>query len=324
MSPKVVNDRVVSLATSQHGVVARRQLSRAGLSDSAIALAVRRGRLLRLHQGVYAVGHRALTAQGWWMAAVLACGDGAVLSHATAGAAWDLRSSNTALIHVIVPTAGGRARHRGLRIHRRPDLRSDETTHLGAIPITTPARTLLDLAARLPRPALERALERAEAQRIVDHADLTTLLLRRRSQPGARKLASLEITDEPALTRSELEDRFLELLPRHDLPRPLTNHRVLDYEVDFVWPERRLIVETDGHRHHGTRQAFERDRRRDARLQRAGYAVLRFTYRQVIEAPEETVATVRELLRQRARHETGSTAQHGGQVARNRGARTPA
>ena len=166
------------------------------------------------------------------------------------------------------------------------------------IPVTSPARTLLDLAAVVPPDAVERAVERAEALRIFDLGAILRLLSDNPRHPGRRALAgALEhYWEVPTPTRSELEDLFLDLCTRHGLPRPVVNARVCGYEVDFLWREQRVIVETDGHTTHGTRAAFERDRARDARLVAAGYRVVRFTYRQVTEASEDVVAVLHSLL----------------------------
>src|SRR3954471_9971641 len=156
-APHRVDREIARLAMRQHGVVARRQLRALGLSNAAVAHRVAAGRLHRVHHGVYAVGHRLLAPRGWWLAAVLACGPGAVLSDASAAALWGLRPSAPIRPDVSVRTSAGRARP-GVRIHRRAGLRPDETTTCDGIPVTTPARTVLDLAARLPPRALERVL----------------------------------------------------------------------------------------------------------------------------------------------------------------------
>lgn len=178
-------------------------------------------------------------------------------------------------------------------------LRTDRTA-LGALPVTTPARTLLDVAGLVSPRVLERLLEQAEILRLVDRAELATWLDRRRGARAAKRLgAALAATAEPGVTRSDLEAALLELLHRHRIPRPLVNHRLGPYEVDFLWPEARLVVETDGRRHHGTAAAFERDRARDARLAVAGYQVMRFTYRQVTREPHRTAEAVRAVLERR-------------------------
>lgn len=209
--------------------------------------------------------------------------------------------SHAARIDVTLPNLNGRRQRRGLRFHwHRDPLAPDEVTRLGPIPITTPARSLLDLAAVLSTRAVEQALEQAEILRLLDHAELAALLVRRHNQPGAAKLRAIASAfAEPTKTRSELEDYFLELLERCSLPTPLVNHHVLGYEVDFLWPDRRLVVEADGRGTHLTPQAFERDRHRDVKLKIAGYDVARFTYRQIVYDFEHVADAVRAVLTHR-------------------------
>jgi len=294
-----VDRAIASLASRQHGVVSRRQLRALGLRDSAITDRSARGRLHRVHRGVYAVGHPLLTARGRWMGAVLACGPRAALSHASAAALWELRPSAAVIVDVTVPGSGSRARP-GLHIHRAGVI---ETTVHDGIPVTTPARTILDLAATLPRRPLERLLDRAESARLTDVVALDALARAHPGHHGAKKLLDALHDHAPGttLTRSELEERFLELCRDHGLPRPRVNHHVEGRERDFVFPGHRLVVETDGWRHHHSREAFEQDRLRDAELARAGYRTLRFTHRRLAEAPGEVAATVGAVLRSPAR-----------------------
>jgi predicted transcriptional regulator of viral defense system len=179
---------IAALATRQHGVVARRQLTALGLNKSAIAHRVHAGRLHRVHRAVYAVGHFLMTTRGRWMAAALACAPRAWVGHAAAAALWDLRASQASTIDVLVLSAAGRARHPGLRIHRVPSLRPGEVTVHEGIPVTTPGRTLLDLAAMRPPRELERALDRAEMLRIVDMRALDAVLRAHPCQPGTARL----------------------------------------------------------------------------------------------------------------------------------------
>jgi hypothetical protein len=273
---------IAALAERRHGVVSVSELIELGLDHAAIARRVRAGRLHRLHRGVYAVGHRRLTGHGAWLAAVLACGPDAVLSHRSAAALWCLRTTAAAKADVTVPWTSGRRGNRVIAVHR-PRLAAPATVH-DAIPVTTPGRTLLDLATVLPKRALEKAAEAAEALRLDVVVDP--------GHPGARRLAAAMAHDLTYTTRSVLEDAFLALCERHGLPRPLVNHVVAGYEVDFCWPEERLIVEVDGFERHGTRAAFERDRARDARLTASGWRVLRFSYVQVFRQPQTIVGTV--------------------------------
>jgi predicted transcriptional regulator of viral defense system len=261
---------IAALAARQHGVVALRQLQALGLTRRAAVHHAANGQLHRVHHGVYAVGHSALGTPGRRMAAVLACGEGAAIGYATAGALWEIRRHDVATIDVVVPTAGGRNRA-GLRIHRHPGLRSDEVTTRHAIPVTTPARTLLDLAAILDRRRLHRALDQTEILELTDYPALDAIARRHASHKGASKLrrALTEHTAGTTLTRSDLEERFLSLCRGHGLPTPQVNTTVAGHEVDFLFADARLVVETDGWRYHRTRQAFERDRRRDAVPDRA-------------------------------------------------------
>jgi predicted transcriptional regulator of viral defense system len=289
------SDRAIAqLAERQHGVVARRQLEAIGLGRGAVAHRVSAGRLHRVHRGVYAVGHTVLTVNGRRMAAVLAAGPGAVLSHASAAALWEIRPTAAARIDVSVRGAGGRGKRRGLRIHRTPTLRDDEITQHHAIRVTTPARTLFDLASTLSRRSLERALDEAEIRELYDLTSLDALARAHAGERGARALAHALAEDgEPMLTDSELEERMLALCDDHGLERPTPRAWVAGLRVDFLFAASRLVVETDGYRYHRTRRAFERDRERDAILARAGYRTLRFTHRQLTKRPAEVAETVR-------------------------------
>lgn len=288
---------VARVAAQQYGLLTRAQLRALGLGDTAISKRAAAGRLHRVHHGVYAVGHRALPARGAWMAGTLACGRGAALSHASAAALWEIAPEDPHAVHVTVPTAGGRRRP-GLVIHRDPTLARDEVRTRHGIRITTVARTLLDLAAILPTRALERALDQAAIARRLDLKALDALLSRRAGHRRAAKLRAALEGHRPGttLTRSELEERFLVLCREHALPRPGVNRTVAGLEVDFVFELQRVVVETDGWRYHGTRAAFERDRRRDATLARAGYRTLRFSHRQLAEEAAAVAATVAAAL----------------------------
>lgn len=271
-----MDQRVAALAARQHGVVSRAQLVALGTGRGAVAARIRAARLHRVHRGVYAVGHAVLGRDGRWLAAVLACGDGALLSHRSAGALWDLRPSESARIDVTVPRTTRVRSTSAVAVHRTT--RPTKPATVRGIPVTTPMRTLDDLAAVLPQRALERAVEQAETLRLLDVAAVRS--------PRVRRLIA---THDFAPTRSDLEKAFLALCRRHGLPRPGVNTYVAGFEVDFAWPEQRLIVETDSHRHHGTRAAFERDRARDARLTAQGWRVVRFTYRQLLSGEAATV-----------------------------------
>jgi very-short-patch-repair endonuclease/predicted transcriptional regulator of viral defense system len=287
---------IAELAARQHGVVARPQLLAAGVTVAEIEGRVRRGLLIPLHRGVYAVGHALLRPTGHRLAAVLACGAGAALSHRAAGAHLALRRSAGTTIDVTSTRGAGRSRP-GLRVHRGRLEPWERTVH-DSVPVTTPARTLLDLAEVLPREALRRAVAEAEHQRVFDLTDLERTLDAHRHRPGAARLRALlaEAGVGDDLTRSELEERVLAICDRHGVPRPRVNARVAGLEVDFHWPAARLVVEADGRRFHLTAPAFERDRERDALLLLHGLRVLRLTSRRIAREPDAVGATLRALV----------------------------
>ncbi len=292
-------DRLIAdLATAQHGVISYPQLRAFGLSRQAIDKRVRQGRLHRIYRGVYAVGHRRLGVQGRWMGGTLTAGKESVLSHRSAADLWGLRRSASSVVEVTVPTLAGRRARDGLTVHRTSSLPISEITSRHGIRVTTPSRTLLDLAEVVPRRALERALDESEHLRLFDLRALRAAVVANPGRIGAARLAAalLEHMAGTTLTRSELEERFLELCRRHRLPAPLVNTRLGGFEVDFYWPDAALVVETDGRASHGTRAAFERDRARDAALTAAGYRVVRFTWRQVTAEPAAVAARLEALL----------------------------
>ncbi|MEA2363175.1 MAG: hypothetical protein QOD71_2320 [Thermoleophilaceae bacterium] len=295
---------IAELAERQHGVVARWQLLGLGLGRGAIGRRLEAKRLHLIHRGVYAVGHRRISRMGWWMAAVLACGPDAVLSHRSAAVLWGILEGSPASVDVTAPRElAGRA---GICVHKA-SLADDERTVEAGIPVTTVARTLLDLAAILGLHELNRALERAEALRLSDPTPLVALVARHQGRRGTVNLRhALERGPLwPAVTKSELERRFLTFVERAGLPRPQTNvwlEIAGDWiEVDCVWPEARLIVELDSRAYHQTGAAFERDRRRDRRLLAAGWRVARVTDKAMEEGPAalqaELVALVADVGR---------------------------
>ena len=236
------------------------------------------------------------------MAALLACGPGAVLCHRSAAALLDLRACGGQTVDVTVPSRAGRARD-GIAVHRGAGLARADLTEVSGIRCTSVARTLLDLAEVVDRRTLERALDEAEVLRVYDQRALDDVLERAGRRHGRSVLEAVlaEHAIGTTLTREELEARFLALCDEARLPRPRVNYFVAldqaDYVIDFAWPEWRLAVETDGRRFHGGRLAFERDRRRDQQLTVAGWRPLRFTWRQVVQRPADVVATLRALSR---------------------------
>lgn len=202
---------------------------------------------------------------------------------------------------VLVIRAGGRARRRGVAMHRTTSLPPYETTTRRGIPVTATARTLLDLAEVLQRHELDRALEQAEGTKVFDLTAIERVIREHPGRKGARRLAVAvdeQFSDAP-LTRSDLEARMRDLCRRAGLPQPHTNHRIADVEGDFVWPDLGVVVEVDSFRFHGTHAAFERDRRKDAHLTAAGLTVLRYTDRAVEREQERIRATLTATLRAR-------------------------
>jgi hypothetical protein len=286
MGGKGAKDKEMArLAGRQFGVASRAQLLAAGLTAREIDRRLAAGRLHVMHRGVYAVGHQVLTVEGRWMAAALAGGPGAVLSHGTAAAIWELRRVGSGLVHVTVPGDPGRKRRRGIKIHRSITLTARHVTRHRGIPVTTVARTIIDLSRTLTEDDLERVVDLADQRGLVDFADL-------RPAHSASLQAVLE-SYRPAPTRSALERGFLRLCDSHGLPRPEVNVFIERYLVDFVWRERRLIVEVDGYAYHRAPSRFESDREKDVVLGMAGWRVLRFTWRQVTERAAWVAAAVR-------------------------------
>ncbi len=274
-------DRVIAeLAARQHGHVTRSQLLSAGFNAKAIDHRLRIGRLVRRHRGVDAVGHVPPSPNARAMAAVLACGPGAALSHRAAAALWGLiRWPET-----LDVTARTDRRVPGVRMHRSRSL--DVTTHY-AIPVTTPARTLLDLADVLDPPSLVRAVNDARIRHLTSAHDLQALIAR---SPGR---ATRALMPDGPVTRSVFEDAFLAFLARHGLPRPEVNVRIAGYEVDMLWRPQRLVAELDGRAYHGD---FEADRERDADLLAAGLRVFRVTWRRLARAEDREAARLATLL----------------------------
>lgn len=286
-----VGPAVADLARKQHGVVATKQLLGLGLTKDSIAGWESRGALHRLHRGVYAVGHTAITRHGRWMAAVLASGDGAVLSHRSATALYRAWGSGTGEIHLTVPR-----KCRSTRLIRRhfSVLSADEVEVVDGIPVTSASRAVLDLAAEKGEAASESALRELEYLGTRSKASLPTLLARHPNHRGARacRQALEQVRSDPGgRIRSGLEERFIAFLDAKGIPRPRLNPWLSlgddRIQVDCLWPEARLIVELDDWKSHGTKRGFRRDRRRDRRLGVAGYRVIRVTEDQIRNEHDE-------------------------------------
>ena len=265
---------IARVAAPQHGVITTAQLLAIGLSHAAIGKRVRAGRLHRIHRGVYAVGHSGLSLPGVWMAAVLACGEGTVLSHRTAAYLWRMLEPIPGPAHVTVPSHAGRRKRHGITIHRSTTLLTSQTTSKAKIPVTSATRTLHDLRGIAPAREYRRALRQAEYDRLP--LDLAT-----------------------DRTRSEHEANLLALCRRHRLPPPEVNQEIGPYTVDFLWRAERLVAETDSWSAHGGRVAYAEDRERDLWLKLRGYEVVRFTYEQVAGRPAEVAAALRAFLSRR-------------------------
>jgi predicted transcriptional regulator of viral defense system len=292
-----IDVEISALAERQHGVVGLSQLCGLGLSASGVRKRAARGRLHRIHRGVYAVGHSKLTGRGHWMAAVLAGGPKAVLSHRSAAGLWGLRSDNRLKTDVSLPSPSARARP-GIEVHRSVTLTNEDRTSVDGIPCTTLARTLVDLGDVVNRRSVERAVEQADVLRLFDLHEVQRAIERAGPRRGTGLLSSvLENLNGPTLTASELEEAFLALCRETPLPTPEVNAWMTledgsAIKVDFLWRNERLAVETDGHPFHRTGQSRERDTKRDHLLRLAGFEPVRFTGRQVALEKEWVTRTL--------------------------------
>jgi Transcriptional regulator, AbiEi antitoxin/Protein of unknown function (DUF559) len=287
---------VARLAAVRDGVVSVHQLRACGLEDHAIARRVRAGRLHRLYRGVYAVGHPGLTLRGRFRAAVVACGDRAVLSHFAAAAAWGFWTWEERLIDVTIRS--GTRDIDGIRVHRSRTLERDVRVRHG-IRVTSPARTLLDLAAVLPGRALRRVARRAQAQRTVSIRQILELLARANGHHGAERLRAV-IADGPAPTRSDLEDLLLDLLDEAGIERPEINAPLRfgaqTIVPDYLWRAHRVAIEADSVTWHDHKLTREHDADKQAQLEAAGLRVLRITWRQITRSPQQTLSRIRAAL----------------------------
>jgi very-short-patch-repair endonuclease len=280
---------VGALADRQHGVVSRGQLLAAGQTPRVIRRAVEAGRLRSVFRGVYAVGHIALRREGWWLAALMACGEGAALSHRTAAMVWGLLTGPVLPIDVITAAAKGR-KHAHITLHRMR-LGPFDALVRDNLRVTTPSRTIVDLAASLEGRALRDLVERAQDLRRFDPDDIRDTLARAPRRPGTRRLHDLitVLAPDEDNARSHLERLFLALARKARLPKPVCNHEIGGHRRDFAWPDQRLVVETDGYRYHSLRQAKRRDNRRDRQPTALGWRPVRFTYEEIAFEPAEIV-----------------------------------
>jgi very-short-patch-repair endonuclease len=289
---------IAHIAERQHGAISVAQLRGVGVSEDAVRARMFAGRLHRVHRGVYAVGHKRLSPQGRWLAAVLAAGGGpseedesvfgywrAAVSHRSAAQAWGLLALGDGPIDVIVMSKGGRVKRRGMRVHRSRSIAPSDVTLRDGIPVTTPARTVADLR-RAASEGRSWALAPRDLRRVIRQADVI----------------GLPVGDEVAAdrTRSDLESDFLEVCRRYGLPQPEVNVRIGPFLVDFLWPERRVVVETDSYLYHRGKVAFQDDRARDLDLRRRGYQVLHLSEQQVNEEPEEVAGVLHDAVGEKA------------------------
>lgn len=271
--PSTAEVKLAEIAGKQYGVVTREQLAECGLDKSAVTRRLKAGRLHRLHRSVYAVGHRSLSWRGRWLAAVLAAGDGAVLSHSSAAALWKFLRPISGPVHITVGAAVRREARPRLQLHRSRTLAPRDTTHRYGIAVTTPARTIEDIRGTVEPYLFRRALRQAEL--------------------AGHRVPNLSAVKR---TRSDLELLFLALCDAHDLPRPLVNHRVHGYLVDFFFADHRLAVETDSWEYHRGSVAMEDDHARDLALRARGIETRRYTGDQLEATPDAVAADLRAQL----------------------------
>jgi very-short-patch-repair endonuclease len=283
---------IARVATNQQGTITKQQLLDAGLGSNAVDRRAEGGTLHRVHRGIYLVGHEALPPRARETAALLACGDRAIISHCSGAGLWELAPPAGADAEVHVTVIGRRRRSRpGLRVHYATRLDPRDLRCVHGLPVTAPARTLLDLAAAR-YPDLERAFAEAHAQRLLTARDLEHAIKRAGPRPGVRALRALMSDNASGYTRSRAERLLRRAIRSSRLPPPDFNLPFGKYELDAVWPEQRLVVEVDGYNFHGHRAQFESDRRKDMALTAAGYRVIRLTYRQLTNEPLAVVAAI--------------------------------
>jgi very-short-patch-repair endonuclease len=291
LQDETVEEVLARIARRQHGVVTRKQLLDAGVSSDEIRWRLREGSLIRVHRGVYRVGHRAPSIEARYLAAVLACGDGAVLSGQAAGYLWGLVKGTAPPPEVTAPkkrkVSGVRTRHA-----RRGEI---EATTWRGIPITTVPRTLVDLSSLLQSEDLARACHEAGVLHRTTPRQVEKVLTKRPNTPGAKQLRKV-MRGDVHVTLSRLERKFLTRLAEAGLPLPITNKPAGSKRVDCRWPQHKLTVELDSYRYHSSRHAWELDRRREREAHARGDEFRRYTHYDVFDAPEQMLAELRGLL----------------------------
>lgn len=284
------------IGVAQHGVATRPQLIACGIAAHVIDRLIRSGRLVVLRRGVYQLGPLPVEHSAE-ASAVLGCGEGGRISHVSAAV---LQGLIAARAHQPVEVMMARRRRRrieGVRVHRVRDLLPDEVTAIDGIPVTTPARTLLDIAETMTSREVEQALAKALRMQLVTREDVRLMIERHPRHRGAPRLRRLLAMEEgPAFTRSEAEEKLLLIIRHANLPRPELNAVVLGHEVDFLWRQSRVVAEVDGWEFHKSARSFVTDRRRDSELAAAGYRVVRFTWTDVTDAQLSTAARLAQVL----------------------------
>jgi very-short-patch-repair endonuclease len=290
------DEAIGELASRQYGVVSLGQLRELGLSRAAIEGRLKRKRMVALHRGVYAIGHTALTIESHFIAAVYACGPGALLSYRCAGVVHGLLRWSPVRIDVTAP--GERKARDGITLHRSRVIHPDDRAAVDGIPTSSVARTLVDLADVIDERQLAKAVDRAEVLRVFDLEAIEEALARLPGRRGRHRLKRVlaAYQPEPHFLRSQAERRIKQLCRRHQLPQPQFNVNLAGYEVDVYWPEARLVIEFDGAETHHTRHAFHADRRRDRALATEGIQTLRVTWP---DLDARLMEQVRKILRRR-------------------------
>ena len=292
---------MAALARAQHGVVARRQLLDLGFSRRQITIGLERGRLHEIFRGVYVLGVRRVSRRGRWMAAVLAAGEGALLSSRSAARVWRILPPAVEWVDVTCPP-GRVVRRKGIVAHESV-VQEDERQVVDGIPVTSPFRTVFDLAALLDERGLERAWHEAEVRGLRDRVSLPMLLERYPGRRGSRNLrALLEAAEPVGFTRNDFEEAFVALVDRYGVSRPRMNGdlhlRGRFFQIDALWEAERVAVELDSRSVHGTNKHFESDKRRDRILLAEGWRTVRVTWRQLKDEPAEVIADLRKALRE--------------------------
>jgi predicted transcriptional regulator of viral defense system len=292
---------ILRISDGQHTIVRLDQLLSLGLTRNAVQGRVRSGRLHRRYPGVFAVGRPDVPLKGRWLAAVYACGDGALLANSSCLALRGLIKPFGSRIHVAIPSSSHRA-HDGIVVHRSHCLDPVDADEVDGIPCTTLERALLDLAATGPQWLFERAVNQAEIEEKLDRDSIIRMLVRLRRHPGSRRLRTALGMEELGSdrTKSELERRFLRLCTKAGLPRPAVNEWMPipgeEWQCDFVWHAEKLVVEVDGWETHKVKKAFKQDRRRDRVLQTHGWTTLRYTWDDLRFEPGKVGAEVAAFL----------------------------